>query len=80
MDSWGETVDELNEYRNLGLLKNYIGSFSSNIDNNIEKTRSKAGMIFSSNFDRQKVTRLYLSSSVDRLAFRLFCLVLSSLR
>ena len=43
----GETVDELYEYKNLGVLKNYISSFSWNIDDNIEKTRSKAGMIFS---------------------------------
>ena len=41
-----ETVDELYEYKNLGVLKNYIGSFSSNVEDNIEKTRSKAGMIF----------------------------------
>ena len=41
-----KAVDEPYEYKNLGVLKNYFGSFSSNIDNNIEKTRSKAGMIF----------------------------------
>ena len=41
----GEIVDELYEYQNLGALKNYIRSFSSNIDDNIEKT-CKAGMIF----------------------------------
>ena len=41
-----ETVDEFSEYKNLGVLKNCIGSFSSNADDNIEKTRSKAGMIF----------------------------------
>ena len=50
---WGDgTVDELYEYKNLGVLKNNIGSFSSNVENNIDKTRKKAGMIFSSNFDR----------------------------
>ena len=47
----GDTADELNEYKNLGVLKNYIGSFSSNVDDNIEKTRHKAGMIFSSHLD-----------------------------
>ena len=51
----GDTVDELYEYKNLEVLKNYIGSFSSNVDDNIEKTRNKAGMIFSSHLDRQKV-------------------------
>ena len=35
-----------------------MGSFSSDVDENIEKTRKKAGMIFSSNSDRQKVNPL----------------------
>ena len=48
-------LDELYEYKNLGVLKNYIGSFSSNVEDNVDKTRKKAGMIFSSNFDRRKV-------------------------
>ena len=43
----GDIVDELYEYKNLGVLKNYIGSFSSSVEDNIEKTRSKAGMFFS---------------------------------
>ena len=54
----GEIVDELYKYKNLGVLKNYIGSFSSNVDDNIEKTRNKAGVTFSSNLDRQKVNPL----------------------
>ena len=41
-----DNVDELYEYKNLGILRNYVGSFSSNIDDNIEKTQKKAGMIF----------------------------------
>ena len=49
------TINELCEYKNLGVLKNYIGSFSSNVEDNIEKTRKKPGMIFSSDFDRRKV-------------------------
>ena len=53
-----EIVDELYELKSLGVLKNYIGSFSSNVDDNIEKTRSKAGMILSSNLDRRKVNPL----------------------
>ena len=53
-----ESVRELYEYKNLGVVKNYIGSFSTNADENIEKTRKKAGMIFSSNFDRRKVSPL----------------------
>ena len=41
-----DTVGELYEYNNLGVLKNYVGPFSSNVDDNIEKTLNKAGMIF----------------------------------
>ena len=48
----------LYEYKNLGVLKNYVDSFSSNIDDNIDKTRKKVGMLFSSSFDRRKVNPL----------------------
>ena len=51
-------VEELYEYKDLGVLKNYVGSFSSNIDNNIDKTRKKVGMLFSSKFDCRKVNPL----------------------
>ena len=34
-------VDELNEYKNLGVVENYFGSFSSNVDENIEKIRKR---------------------------------------
>ena len=34
-----DIVDELYEYKNLRVLKNYVGSFSFNIDDNIEKTK-----------------------------------------
>ena len=55
----GDTkVEELYEYKNLGVLKNYVRSFSSNIDDNIDKTRRKVGMLFSSSFDRRKVNPL----------------------
>ena len=55
----GDTkVEELCEYKNLGVLKNYVGSFSLNIDDNIDKTRKKVAMLFSSSFDRQKVNPL----------------------
>ena len=53
-----DSVDQLYEYKNLGVVKNYIGSFSSNADENINKTRKKVGIIFSSNFDRRKVNPL----------------------
>ena len=53
-----DTVEELYEYKNLGVLKNYCGSFASNISGDIDKTRKKAGMIFSSNVDRRKTNPL----------------------
>ena len=55
----GEFVaDELFEYKNLEILKNYVSSFASNVDDNIEKARRKAGMIMSSDFNRRKTTPL----------------------
>ena len=40
-----ETVDELYKYRNLGVSsQNYVGSFSSNVIDNTEKTQKKVGM------------------------------------
>ena len=45
-----EYVDELYEYKNLGAVKNYTGSFSSNIQDNVVKTREKTGMIFTAHF------------------------------
>ena len=53
-----DTVEEHYEYKNFGVLKNYCGSFASNISDNIDKARKKAGMIFSSNVDRRKTNPL----------------------
>ena len=39
---------------NLGVLKNYANSFSTNVEDDIEKTRNKAGMIFACNFGCRK--------------------------
>ena len=54
----GLSVEGLYENKNLGVLKNYCGSFACNIFDNIDKTRKKAGMIFSSNVDRRKTNPL----------------------
>ena len=40
------------------MLKKYVGLSSSNVKDNINKTRKKAGLIFASNFDRRKVNPL----------------------
>ena len=37
----GESVAELHEHKNLGAVKNYIGSSSTNADDNIDTTRKK---------------------------------------
>ena len=50
-----ESVDELYKHKNQGIVKTYTGSFSSSVQDNIDRTRNKAGMIFSANFDRRKV-------------------------
>ena len=44
-------IDEKDEYVNLGVYKNYCGSF---VDENIAKTK-RAGMLFSANFVRKYV-------------------------
>ena len=55
----GDTiVDELYEYKNLGVLKNYVGSFSSNVEDNIDNTRKEVGLIFASNFHHREVNPL----------------------
>ena len=51
-------VDEVCEYKNSRVVKNYVGPFCFNVTHNIEKTRKKAGMIFSSKFDRRKTNPL----------------------
>ena len=53
-----DTVEELYEYKNLGVLKNYCGSFACNVSDNIHKMHKKAGMIFSSYVYRHKTNPL----------------------
>ena len=48
-------MKELYEYKNLGVLKNYVGSFSSNVLDNVEKNSEKVEMLFSANFDCRKM-------------------------
>ena len=40
------------------MLKNYAGSFSSDVEDNFDKNREKVDSIFASNFDRRKVNPL----------------------
>ena len=51
-------MDELYEYKKLGVLKYYVGSFFSNVEDNIDKISKKVSLIFASNFDRRKVNPL----------------------
>ena len=52
------SADELYEYKNLGVTKNYVGSFSSSVEDNIEKTRKNAGMLCSANINRRRTSPL----------------------
>ena len=61
------SVDELYEYKNLGVTKNNVGSFSSNVEDNIEKTRKKAGMLFSANINRRRTSPLVFGSELFTL-------------
>ena len=38
-----EVVEESNEYKNLGIVKNYVSSFQSDVDEAIEKKNKKKG-------------------------------------
>ena len=40
-----EIVDERYEYKNLGVVKNYADSFSSNVEDNIDKIKAMLGML-----------------------------------
>ena len=53
-----QVVEESNECKNLGIVKNYIGSFQSDVDKGIEKTRKKAGMILNGCTDRKNTNPL----------------------
>ena len=50
------SVDELYEYKTLGVTKNYVSSFSSDVEENI--TRKKAGMLFSANINCRRTSPL----------------------
>ena len=60
-----QNVDDLYEYKNLEVAKNYIGSAVSDVNGNVEKTRKKAGMIFSPNFDRCQGEPTYLCQLLE---------------
>ena len=49
----------LYEYKNLVVLKNCVNSsFASSVEDNIEKAREKAGMIFSFDFNHRETNSL----------------------
>ena len=69
----GKSATELYKYKNLGVAKNYIGSFSTNADNNIDKTLKKADVLFSSNFDMQQVNPLIYIKFWSQACLPLYC-------
>ena len=56
------------KYKNLGVLKNYVGSFSSNVTDNIEKLRKKC---------RKVDPLVYTSNFGGKLVYHLCCLALN---
>ena len=78
--SWvlgSETVEELYEYKNLGVLKYYVGSFSSNVTDNIEKLRKKWECYFRPISIEGKSTFSYTSNFGGKLVYHLCCLALN---
>ena len=77
----GDTeVEERYDYKNLGVLKHYVGSFSSNIDDYIDKIRKKVGMIFLPILIIGKSIRSFILSSRGKPACPRCCMVLNFLR
>ena len=67
-------IDERDEYTNLGVYKNYCGSFTKIIDESITKTQKKAGMLFAANFDIRRTNpmvylKFWKQSSILTLLF-----------
>ena len=50
----GNVVTELDEYKNLGVVKNYTSSSRLDISEAIEKNRKKEGMLLNGCTDRRK--------------------------
>ena len=69
-----DIVEEQYEYKN---LKNYIGSFSSNVTDNIKKTRKTNGMIFYSSFDGRKTNPPIIVKVVTSRVYPHYCLVVN---
>ena len=72
-------VNELYEYKNLGVLKNYVNSFASDVEDNIAKARKKAGMSFSSDFNRRKTKPLIYINFGGKHVYLPYHLALNSL-
>ena len=56
----GNVVTELDENKNLGVVKNYGSSSRLYISEAIEKTRKKAGMLLNGCIDRRETTPLFI--------------------
>ena len=58
----GESVTELYKYKNLGAVTNYVGSFTTNADDNIDKTRKKPVCYFPRTLTGGRSTLQFTSS------------------
>ena len=71
----GESVTELYEYKNLGVVKNYIRPFSTNVDDNIDKTRKKLVCYFPQTLTGGRSTLEFTSSFGIKHASPFYCMV-----
>ena len=72
-------VNVLYEYKNLGVLKNYVNSFTSNVEDNVEKARKKVGMIFIRTLIVVKHSQSFISNFGGKHAYISYYLALNYL-
>ena len=72
-------VDELFEYKDLGVLKSYVSSFALNVDDNIEKAQKRLARFFLPTLTVVKQTHSFMSSSVVKHVYPPCYLALNSL-
>ena len=70
-------IENLKQHTNLGIYKNYCGSFATIIDENITKARKKSGMLFSARFDKRSTNPLDTSRFGNKHVFHAYCLAQS---
>ena len=73
----GNVVTELDEYKNLGVVKNYTSSSRLDISEGIEKTRKMAGMLLKAVLIVEKLTPLSILNRGAKSVFQPYYMVLN---